>query len=111
MQGLNFKQSDILSSLLFGELKNHVRYKKRVIEIYEMYQQKIKNKNILFTPRDLLSVPLYSQVQVLPNQRKSILNFAKGSLGFFCLILGAFFLITFKFFFCFFLGAIFFLIF
>ena len=40
MQGLNFKQSDILSSLLFGELRNHVKYKKRVIEIYQMYQQK-----------------------------------------------------------------------
>ena len=79
MQGLNFKQSDILSSLLFGELKNHVQYKKRVISIYEMYKQKITNKNIMFTPRDLLSVPLYSQVQVLPNQRKSLLNFAKDN--------------------------------
>ena len=77
MQGLNFKQSDILSSLLIGELKNFGKYKKRVTEIYEFYQKNIKNKNIIFTPRDPLSVPLYSQVQVLPRYRKSLFNFAR----------------------------------
>ena len=77
MQGLNFKQSDILSSLLIGELKNFGQYKKRVTEIYKFYQKNIKNKNIFFTPRNFHSVPLYSQVQVLPSKRKSLLYFAR----------------------------------
>ena len=77
MQGLNFKQSDILSSLLIGELKNFKKYKKRVTEIYEFYKKHLKNRNIFFTSRDPLSVPLYSQIKVLANKRKSLLNFAK----------------------------------
>ena len=79
MQGLNFKQSDILSSLLFGELKNYRKYKKRVTDIYDIYRKKISNKNIFFTARDPLAVPLYSQVQVKPVNRKSLLGYAKDN--------------------------------
>ena len=74
--GLNFKFSDILASVALSELKKFNHYKKKLINLYKLYENELKGiKNVKLIPVKIQKGEIPQYIEIISDKRKKLYNY------------------------------------